>query len=73
MKPEIRVYRNPETLTFETAISTSIKQDLYLTMSNLDGSEFYNVKYQLKPLMIWIWLAAFLTTLGGLVGVFIKR
>ncbi len=73
LKPEIRVYRNPETLTFETAISTSIKQDLYLTMSNLDGSEFYNVKYQLKPLMIWIWLAAFLTTLGGLVGVFIKR
>ena len=73
LKPEIRVYDKPETLTFETAISSNIKQDLYLTMSNIDGSEFYNVKFQMKPFMLLIWLAAFLTASGGLIRIFLKR
>ena len=36
LNPEIRVYDKPETLTFETAINTNLKHDLYLTMSNLE-------------------------------------
>ena len=73
LNPEIRVYENPETLTFETAINSNIKQDLYLTMSNLDGSDFFNVKYQIKPFMLLIWLAAFLTVSGGLLRLFLRR
>ncbi len=73
LKPEIRVYEKPETLTFETAIISNFKQDFYLTMSNIDGSEFYNVKFQMKPLMLWIWLAAFLTASGSLVRIFFKK
>ena len=73
LNPEIRIYSNPETLTFETAIQSNFKQDLYLTMSNLGGSEFYNIKFQIKPFMLWIWLAAFLTASGGLVRVFLKK
>ena len=70
LSPEIRVYDNPQTLTFESAIKTNFKQDLYLTMSNIDGSDFYNVKFQIKPFMLWIWLAAFLTASGGLIRTF---
>tara|TARA_B100001057_G_scaffold17830_1_gene16486 strand:+ start:1417 stop:3294 length:1878 start_codon:yes stop_codon:yes gene_type:complete len=66
LNPEIRVYDNPQTLTFESAIKTDLKQDFYLTMSNISGSDFYNVKFQIKPFMLWIWLAAFLTASGGL-------
>ena len=66
LNPEIRVYNNPQTLTFESAIKTNLKRDLYLTMSNIDGSDFYNVKFQIKPFMLWIWFAAFLTVSGGL-------
>ncbi len=73
LKPEIRIYDKPETITFETAIISNLKQDHYLTMSNLDGSDFYNVKYQTKPLMIWIWLSAFLIASGGLIRIFIRR
>ena len=73
LNPEIRIYDNPQTLTFESAINTNFKQDLYLTMSNLDGSDFYNVKFQIKPFMLWIWLAAFLTASGGMVRVFLKK
>ena len=73
LKPEIRVYDNPKTLTFETAIRSNLKQDLYLTMSNLENSEFYNIKYQIKPLMLWIWLAALITTGGGLIRIFYRK
>ena len=73
LSPEIRVYNNPQTLTFESAIKTNLKQDLYLTMSNIDGSDFYNVKFQIKPFMLWIWLAAFLTASGGLLRIFLKK
>ena len=73
LSPEIRVYNNPQTLTFESAIKTNFKRDLYLTMSNIDGSDFYNVKFQVKPFMLWIWFAALLTTSGGLIRTFIKK
>ncbi len=73
LNPEIRVYENPQTLTFESAINTNFKQDIYLTMSNIDGSDFYNIKFQVKPFMLWIWFAAFLTASGGLVRVFLKK
>ena len=73
LNPEIRIYDNPQTLTFESAIKTNLKQDLYLTMSNIDGSDFYNVKFQIKPFMLWIWFAAFLTASGGLLRTFLKK
>ena len=73
LNPEIRIYDNPQTLTFESAIKTNLQQDLYLTMSNIDGSDFYNVKFQIKPFMLWIWLAAFLTASGGLLRTFLKK
>ena len=73
LNPEIRVYNNPQTLTFESAIKTNFKQDLYLTMSNIDGSDFYNVKFQIKPFMLWIWISVFLITLGGLTSLLKKK
>ena len=73
LNPEIRIYTNPQTLTFESAIKTNLQQDLYLTMSNIDGSDFYNVKFQIKPFMMWIWFAALLTASGGLLRIFLKK
>ena len=73
LNPEIRIYTNPQTLTFESAIKTNLQQDLYLTMSNIDGSDFYNVKFQIKPFMLWIWFAALLTASGGLLRTFLKK
>ncbi len=73
LKPEIRVYDQPETLTFETAIISNLRQDLYITMSNIDGSEFYNIKFQIRPFMLWIWFAAFLTTSGGILRIFLRK
>ena len=67
--PEIRIYKQPETLTYEASIRTKLTYDLYLTMSNISRSDFYNIKFQRKPFMIWIWLSAILIAVGGLVRV----
>ena len=65
LKPEIRIYDNPQTLTYEASIQTNFIRDYYLTMSNIDRSEYYNIKFQKKPLMIWIWISVAMLSLGG--------
>ncbi len=66
LKPEIRIYSNPKTLTYEASIKTSFIKDYYLTMSNIDRSDYYNIKFQEKPLMIWIWLSVIMIDAGSL-------
>ena len=70
LKPEIRIYENPQTLTYEAAITTSVLKDYYLTMSNIDRSDYYNIKFQKKPLMIWIWISVVMITIGGFLRLF---
>ena len=70
LNPQIRIYDSPKTLTYEAAIKTSFAKDYYITMSNIDRSEFYNIKFQKKPLMIWIWLSVIALAFGGFLRVF---
>ena len=65
LNPEIRIYDKPKTLTYEAAIKTSLIKDYYLTMSNIDRSDYYNIKFQKKPLMVWIWISVILIVVGG--------
>ena len=73
LNPEIRIYSNPETLTYEAAIKTKITSDLYLTMSNVSRSDYYNIKFQKKPFMIWIWISALMISLGGFMQLILKK
>ena len=72
LKPEIRIYDNPRTLTYEASIKTSISKDYYLTMSNIDRSDYYNIKFQKKPLMMWIWASVVMIVFGGFLRLFIN-
>ena len=73
LDPEIRIYSNPETLTYEAAIKTKVTSDLYLTMSNVSRSDYYNIKFQNKPFMIWIWISALTIALGGFIRLSLKK
>ena len=46
LNPEIRIYEKPKTLTYEASIHTNFFRDYYLTMSNIDRSDYYNIKFQ---------------------------
>ena len=55
--PEIRIYQSPSTITYEASIRSGLLKDYYITMSNIDRSDYYNIKFQKKPFMIWIWIS----------------
>ena len=70
LSPEIRIYESPNTITYEASIRTGILKDYYLTMSNIDRSEHYNIKFQKKPFMLWIWISVIFISLGGFLRLF---
>ena len=70
LNPEIRIYDKPKTLTYEAAIKTSLIKDYYLTISNIDRSDYYNIKFQKKPLMVWIWISVIMIVVGGSIRLF---
>ena len=71
-KPQIRVYDQPKTITSEADISTTIYSDNFLVFNVLKNDGYYNVRYQNKPFMIWIWLSVALMSFGGILS-FIKK
>ena len=70
LNPEIRIYETPQMITYEAAIKTNFIKDYYLTMSNVDRSEYYNIKFQKKPFMLWIWISVIMVSLGGFLRLF---
>ena len=68
--PEIRIYENPSTITYEASIRSGLLKDYYITMSNIDRSDYYNIKFQKKPFMMWIWISVIFISLGGFLRFF---
>ena len=73
MQPELRIYNQPNIITSEADIKTTLYKDKFMTMNSVQNQEYFNVRYQVKPFMIWIWLSTFLISLSGLIGFFKKR
>ena len=72
LRPELRIYNQPVTITSEADIKTSLFSDKFLVMNLVKGNDYFNVKYQVKPFMIWIWLSVLLMSLGGTLS-FLKK
>ena len=72
LNPEIRIYNQPSILTSEADIKTSFFYDKFLVFNILKDDNFFNVRYQIKPFMLWIWISILLLATSGLVS-FIKK
>jgi cytochrome c-type biogenesis protein CcmF len=70
LKPELRIYNQPVTITSEADIRISIYSDKFLVMNLVKGNEYFNVRYQVKPFMIWIWISTLLLAIGGALSLF---
>jgi cytochrome c-type biogenesis protein CcmF len=73
LKPEIRIYNQPAIITSEADIKTTLLEDKFLAMNIVKGDEYFNIRYQVKPFMIWIWISVLLISLGGLLSLFKKK
>ncbi len=73
LKPELRVYNQPVVITSEADIKTTLLEDKFLVMNLVKGNEYFNIRYQIKPFMLWIWISVLLLSLGGLMSLFKKN
>ena len=70
LKPEIRIYNQPIIITSEADIRTTLLEYKFLVMNLVKGNEYFNIRYQIKPFMVWIWVSVLLLSLGGLMSLF---
>ena len=73
LKPELRIYNQPIIITSEADIKTNLLTDKFMTMNSIQNQDYFNVRYQVKPFMLWIWISVFLITLGGLTSLLKKK
>ncbi|MDC0569349.1 heme lyase CcmF/NrfE family subunit [Candidatus Pelagibacter sp.] len=68
LKPEIRIYNQPVVITSEADIKTTLVEDNFLVMNLVKGNDYFNIRYQVKSFMIWIWISVLLISFGGLIS-----
>ncbi len=73
LQPEIRIYNEPEMATSEASIKTTLFKDRFITINIIKEQNFFNVRYQHKPFMIWIWISTLVIMLGGIFAIFRKN
>ena len=66
LRPELRIYNQPNMVTSEADIKTNFLADNFMTMNLVNNQDYFNIRYQVKPFMIWIWFSVLIITLGGL-------
>ncbi|MBD1137330.1 heme lyase CcmF/NrfE family subunit [Pelagibacterales bacterium SAG-MED43] len=71
--PELRVYNQPNIITSEADILTTFWTDKFITMNTLQNEEYFNIRYQVKPFMLWIWVSVLLISLGGSISLFNRK
>ena len=67
--PEIRIYNQPVISTSEADIKTNLFNDNFIVFTLLKDNEIFNVRYQVKPFMIWIWISIIMLAFGGTLAV----
>lgn len=72
LSPELRIYNQPNIATSEADIKTTLLSDKFIVINMVQNQNFFNVRYQVKPFMLWIWLSVILISFGGLVS-FVKK
>ena len=61
-------------MTSEADIKTNLFKDRFLVINLIkNDDEYFNVRYQEKPFMIWIWLSSIVIIFGGFINLFGKN
>ena len=73
LKPELRIYNQPNIITSEADIKITLMQDNFITINTVKNEDYFNVRYLIKPFMLWTWVSVLLIALGGLMSLFKKK
>ena len=70
LNPELRIYNQPNIVTSEADIKTNLIKDRFITMNSVPNQNYFNIRYQVKPLMIWIWFSVIIISIAGLISLY---
>jgi len=73
LRPELRIYNQPNIVTSEADIKTNLLTDKFMTMNLVQNQDYFNIRYQIKPFMFWIWFSVLLISFGGIISLFQRR
>jgi len=73
LEPELRVYNQPNIITSEADIKTTLLSDKFITINTVQNEEYFNIRYQVKPFMLWIWISVLIISLGGITSLLKKK
>ena len=73
LNPELRIYNQPNIVTSEADIKTNLLSDKFITMNYVQNQDYFNIRYQVKPFMIWIWISVLFISFAGVLSVSKKR
>jgi cytochrome c-type biogenesis protein CcmF len=73
LSPELRIYNQPNIVTSEADIKTTLLSDKFIVINIVQNQDYFNVRYQVKPFMLWIWISVIVISFGGLLSFFKKE
>jgi cytochrome c-type biogenesis protein CcmF len=71
--PEKRVYTVQTMNTTVAAIDKGLFRDLYVALGESGNRDEWTVRFQIKPMVDWIWIGCLLMALGGVLAVSDRR
>jgi len=69
LKPEYRFYPITNNFTTEASIHTNLFRDLYIVLGEGNLNDGWVVRIYYNPLVMWIWIGAFVIFLGGITSI----
>ncbi len=73
LSPQLRIYNQPVIATSEADIKTTLMSDKFIVINLVQNQDYFNVRYQVKPFMLWIWISVILISFGGIISFLQKR
>ena len=73
LSPELRIYNQPNIVTSEADIKTNLLSDKFMTINIVQNQDYFNIRYQVKPFMFWIWISVLMISFGGIISLFKKQ
>ena len=69
LNPENRFYPVTNNSTTEASIHTNLLRDLYIVLGDGNEKDGWVVRVYYNPLVVWIWIGAFVIFVGGLFSI----
>ena len=73
LKPEKRFFPTQSITTTEAAIDNGLTRDIYVVLGSEQYKSGWVIRTYIKPFVNWIWLGAFILSLGGILSIADKK